>query len=624
MKKFLRRLSVTLCALALCLTCAKALSVEEALELLEENYVGEIPAAAYEAETLDELFEIIGDPYTYYMDAVKYEEFNASVEGESTVTGIGATIEYTADGILLTSFLPGSGATAAGLVPGDLIIAIDGIGCVPASDPHRNLIIGAEGTSVTLTIKHKDGSTKDYTIQRKTFQLHNTTVTVENGIGTIDCDSFGSTTVDYFYDGVEKDNKNVDAWVVDLRSNTGGLADAAVGTLGVFAGANSRLYYRLNNGSSFSTYYVADDLTDKPAIVLVNAFSASASEILSGGIRAEQAGIVVGSRTFGKGTAQVVIDKASRPDLFDGDSFKITAFRFYCSDGNTTDKIGVLPTLFVSDEYAEAVAGLLSAKKPTSKDYLTLTLNENVFYLDPAAAKASGLGDALDELLSALPPDAGIIRSTDKGEAVISTEEAVKLYADSPVQRGFSDVADSAYSTAINTLGTYGILNGVGDGNFDPNGTLTRAQLCAMLAQALNVKGKESVLFTDVPEGAWYTADVNAIASLGFVNGLGDGRFDPNGTLTQEQFIAIMGRLARFLNFHVDDFALGLSDEDLAAEQYASLASWARPSASVLTGCMGNMLYTELGSIDPSAAVTREQAAATLCNVLKTLHVLSY
>jgi C-terminal peptidase prc len=624
MKKFLRRLSVTLCALALCLTCAKALSVEEALELLEENYVGEIPAAAYEAETLDELFEIIGDPYTYYMDAVKYEEFNASVEGESTVTGIGATIEYTADGILLTSFLPGSGATAAGLVPGDLIIAIDGIGCVPASDPHRNLIIGAEGTSVTLTIKHKDGSTKDYTIQRKTFQLHNTTVTVENGIGTIDCDSFGSTTVDYFYDGVEKDNKNVDAWVVDLRSNTGGLADAAVGTLGVFAGANSRLYYRLNNGSSFSTYYVADDLTDKPAIVLVNAFSASASEILSGGIRAEQAGIVVGSRTFGKGTAQVVIDKASRPDLFDGDSFKITAFRFYCSDGNTTDKIGVLPTLFVSDEYAEAVAGLLSAKKPTSKDYLTLTLNENVFYLDPAAAKASGLGDALDELLSALPPDAGIIHSTDKGEAVISTEEAVKLYADSPVQRGFSDVADSAYSTAINTLGTYGILNGVGDGNFDPNGTLTRAQLCAMLAQALNVKGKESVLFTDVPEGAWYTADVNAIASLGFVNGLGDGRFDPNGTLTQEQFIAIMGRLTRFLNFHVDDFALALSDEDLAAEQYAPLASWARPSASVLTGCMGNMLYTELGSIDPSAAVTREQAAATLCNVLKTLHVLSY
>lgn len=623
MKQLFRRLTAALCTLALCLTSASALSVEDALRLLEDNYVDPLPAAAYEATTLDELFDAVGDPYTYYMSATDYEEFSAGVESETTVTGIGAGIEYTMNGIRITSLLDGGGAKDAGLQIDDYIIAVDGVSCVPAADAHRSLIIGEAGTYVTLTIRHPDGTTQDYRIERRTVTLHNTTVTLENGVGTIDCDSFGSQTGEYFYDGAAEYDDAARVWVVDLRSNTGGFADAAVSALGTFTGFGPKLYYRLNDGSSFYTIFLADAATDKPAIVLVNGYSASASEILSGGINALGAGIVVGSRTYGKGTAQIVLDENGYPDLFDGDSLKVTAYRFYCANGSTTDKIGVIPTICVPDAYTAAVAALLCAEKPETGDYLHFTLNDYDFYVNLDDARSEQYGNALSVLLSALPPDAPVGCMIDGAEIPLDSVLAARQYDVALDSRGFIDVASSRYATQINTLAAYGILRGVGGMRFDPARTLTRAELCAMLAQALNVTNGTGV-FSDVSSDSWYCGDVNAIASLGFVDGVGGKRFDPNGTLTQEQFIAVMGRLARFLNFHADDYALALTDEDLAGESLASLASWARASASVLTGYDGNLLYTDLDSIDPQAPVTREQAAATLCKMLKAFDILSY
>ena len=619
MKRITRRLCAVLCALALCLTSVSALSVEDALHLLEENYVDPLPAAAYEAKTLDELFAAVGDPYTYYMSAVDYEEFSAGVEKESTVTGIGAGIEYTANGIRITMLLDGGDAKDAGLQLDDYIIAIEGVSCAPAAEAHRNLIIGEAGTYVNLTVRHPDGTVQDYRLERRTVELHNTTVSAANGVGTIDCNSFGSQTESYFSEGISANSDAVDHWVVDLRSNLGGLADAAVGALGSFTGAGPKLYYRLNDGSSFYTLYLADKLTDKPVIVLVNGYTASASEILSGGIRAQDAGIVVGSRTYGKGTAQLVLDKEKYPNLFDGDSLKVTAYRFYCSDGNTTDRIGVIPTLLVDDALAADVAALLTTERPESGEFLFFTLNGCLFYVDLARSRGT---DALSELFSALPPEMVLHCEVDGAVSELDTADTAKRLGISYTDRRFTDLADSAYPTQINTMGVYGILTGDGKGHFRPDAALTRAELAALLAQALNVTGQNTGRFADVSADRWYSGDVSAITYLGFMNGVSPRYFDPNGTLTQEQFIAVMGRLARFLNFHADDYALALTEDDLAA--YDGLAAWARTEASVLTDYDGNMLYAALDAIDPHAPVTREQAAATLCNMLKTLDILSY
>ena len=626
MKKLLRRLSALLCAFALCLTPALALSVETAIKLLEANYIDALPPAAYEAKTLDELFAAIGDPYTYYMPTEQYEAFQSDIEGEFSVTGIGVAIDYSADGILITSVLPGGGAEEVGLVPGDRIIAVDGVSCAPAAAAHRDLIVGEPGTFVDLTVVRMDGTTQEFHVERRLVEIHNTNVSYENGVCTIDCDSFGSLTNDYFFFGI-LNHPDTTLWVVDLRDNPGGITDPATYTLGLLTGVGHKLFHRQNDGTTNFTAYIASQLTNKPVIVLVNGSTASAAEILAGGIRAESAGIVLGSRTYGKGSTQIVYDEYSFPEIFDGDAVKITTSRFYNGDGCTTDRVGVLPTILVDDSYVDEVLSLLSVEPFMGGEYLRLTLNGIPFYVNLNAALAGGHGDALSELLAALPPDANLTLVGGGAERRLTPEQALGQFGQTSASRCFTDVATSPYATQINTLGVYGILGGVGDGRFAPNNRLTRAQLAAMLAQALNLPNGPSDLFSDVPSGSWFAGAVGAVVSLGLMDGTGDGRFDPDAGLTQEQLITVMGRLARFLNFKVDDFADTTPEDELETDALLPFAPWARLSALTLTECIycdGNMLYTELAHIDPHTSATRAQAAATLCNILKTLRILSY
>ena len=625
MKRIIRRLSALLCILALCLTSADALSVEDAVRLLEANYVDVLPPAVYDAQTLDELFDAVGDPYTYYMSAEHYQSFQSTVEGEVSVTGIGVAIDYSSDGISITSVLPGGGAEEVGLAPGDRIIAIDGVSCVPAATAHRDLIVGEPGTFVDLTVVRADGTAQDFHVERRLVEIHNTNVSYEDGVCTIDCDSFGSLTEDYFFEGVVE-HPDTKLWVVDLRDNPGGITSPATYALGLFTGLGYKLFFRDGDNKINYNAYVASRLTDQPVIALVNGSTASSAEILSGGIRAESAGIVLGSRTYGKGSAQVVLDESAFPELFDGDALKITAYRFYNGDGCTTDRVGVLPTLLVDDRYVDDILKVLSVEQPTKSEYLRLTLNGIPFYADPAAALAGGYGDALCELLSALPPDADLALISGSGERKLTPEQALVQFGNPAASRCFTDVAISPYAAQINTLAVYGILDGDGSGHFAPNSRLTRAQLASMLARALNLAGGPSGLFSDVPAGSWFSEEIGAVVSLGLMDGTGDGCFDPDAGLTQEQLITVMGRLARFLNFKVDDFADTMPDIELGRFDLAPLSLWARLSALTLTECngYGNMLYTELAHIDPHGGVTRAQAAATLCNILKTLRILSY
>ncbi len=624
MKKLLQRFVAVFCVLTLCLTPASALTVEEALGLLEENYVDGLPAAAYEATTLDELFGALGDPYTFYMDAEQYDDFNSATEDGDTVVGLGVVAEFTAEGIRIASVLSGGGAEEAGLVPGDLIIAVGDVSCVPAGSQHRAMILGDAGTYVDITVRHEDGTTQSYHIERREVTAPNTTSSFSDGVGFINCDSFGTQTADYFYEAIDQYGDDARAWIVDLRDNPGGYSGPAVGAVGAFTGPGYMLIYRKNGVTTEYTLYRAEAMTDKPAIVLVNSRSASAAEFFSNDICSEGAGIVIGSRTYGKGTAQVLFNEENHPELFDGDSLKVTSYRFYCSGGVTTDKIGVLPTLYVNPAYASDVARLLTAEQPKRGDSLTLTLNGCTFFIDLAQAQTEEYLPAFHELLAALPPDLTVTLTSDGDSKKLTSAQLLERYGAQELDRRFTDVSENYYATEINTLGTYGILWGTGDDRFEPNGTLTRAQLCAMLAQALNRTSLIPSDYSDVPEDSWYSGYVAAMSAFGFVNGVGDGRFDPDGTLTQAQFITVMGRLARYLNCNADDYALALTDSDLSDASLANLPDWARVGAKVLTGYEGNMFFAPSDEIVPDGSVTRAQAAASLCRVLKTLGVLSY
>ena len=274
--RYLRAGAFSCAAAMLIATGAQALSVEEAREILQRSYVDKLPNAAKEAETLDELFSYTDD-YTYYMTGEEYEAFLSEVEGEVSFVGIGAEITYGETGITIVSVLKGGGAEKAGLTSGDIIIAIDGESCVPGTAEAREKLLGDERTQVTLTVLRTDGSEKDFTVTRTLITQTNTTVSVADGVGYIDCDSFGSQTGTYFQDGVRKNNSAVRAWVVDLRGNGGGLTSAAVTALGTFAGKGDLAYFVDRDGDAIPERYAGADLTDKPAIVLMNAGSASAS-----------------------------------------------------------------------------------------------------------------------------------------------------------------------------------------------------------------------------------------------------------------------------------------------------------------------------------------------------------
>lgn len=630
MKHIIRRLLAALCVLGLLTASASALSVEQALGLLEEYYVNPIPAEAYEVESLDELFALLGDPYTFYLSAEEYQAFLDSVESTETVTGIGAAIQYTDEGILLVNVLAGSGAEDAGLVDGDLIVAVEGTSCVPAGEAHRTMLVGEAGTYVTVTVRHADGAQEDFRIQRRTLVIHNTeTKLLEGGVGYIDCNSFGSETGDYFAGGIEQYDGDARIWIVDLRGNPGGTTGSAVEAAGAFTGSGILLYLRDQAGSYYYSIYFEDYLTADPVIVLTDPNSASASEVFAGDIRDARAGISVGTRTFGKGVAQIVLDQEERPELFDGDALKVTAYRFYSLNGNTTDKIGVIPTVLLEDTDAEAAALALCAEAPEIPDgQLKVELAGWTFYIDPTACEE----DTLSSLLGALAPDVPMWLGVDGVWAPITTAMALEHFGAEDHCRWFTDVSGSEYADAINTLATYGILQGDQSGAFRPQDTITRGEVCALLAQAFGITYVGEGTFSDVPDGKWFAGSVNAMAAMELMNGKENGLFDPYATMTNQEFFTVLGRLAAFLNFNAEAYADALDQAALDADPaLAGYAAWARPGVGMMTGMLSdgegnhlNLLYDDPDAIDPQAPILREQAAGTLCNLLRNMGILVY
>lgn len=630
MKKYLSRLLAALLAVILLAVPASALTVEQALELLEETYYFGVPEEAYEAQSLDELFQILGDPYTGYMDQEEYAAFLELVEDTVDTVGIGVEIYYTEDGMLIDRVLSGGSALEGGLQAGDLIVAIDGSPCVPALEEHRKRIQGAEGTQVTVTVL-REGETRDYVLTRRPIHIPNTEFTLlEGGVGYVDCNSFGVDTAQLLSQGLKQYDSQVSCWLLDLRDNVGGYVDSAMDMLSALSGPGRYLYFEDSDG--YVTGFVRTDsaLTQKPLILLVNRESASASELVTSAVRDMDRGIVVGSRTFGKGIAQSVLDEETDPDYFDGDCLKVTSARFYSAGGNSNHMMGVIPTLLVDDGYAEAVAAALAKGGETGSQLCVLSGGTR-FYVDPEAGD-----DVLAALLEAIPPQVSVFYSAGGTFFPFTPAEAAERMGLDMDSRWFTDVGDSPYAAAIDALGVYRLLNGAAPGVFNPEGELTRGQLCVMLARVLNVSWDGPSGFSDVARDAWYGPSVNAMAELGLVDGVGGGKFDPDSPVTQQQLLAILGRTARYLNIGLEAYGREL---EAAAEEgslpldmqgsLAAYADWARNGVAVLAwgledalGGYDDMLYAPLGSIDPAAPVLREEAAAGMYAVLSGLEIL--
>lgn len=617
MKRFAKILIAVVLTVAMLFSTASALTVEEALEFLEIYYLKEIPEEVHEAEDLDELFGLLGDPYTYYMSEEEYRGFVSSVEGTVNLVGIGVSIQYTAEGILVLEALKHGPAKEAGIQAGDLIIAVDGISCVPAEEKHRAMVLGEEGTEVVVTVL-RGGVTQNYTLKRAPVVIPNTEAEVLDGhIGYISCASFGSDTGLLFKTNVEALDKTVDCWLVDMRNNGGGYTDAAVATLGVFIGPGQHLFLKSAQGYLYFYGYEQEASTQKPAVVLVNENSASAAEAFAAGMRDHRAAIIVGSRTFGKGTAQVIFDNETNPEVFGDDALKVTAYRFYSGAGITNDGVGVIPTLLVSDQYAYEVAmAICGSEGDTPENTLRLVVDQWDISLDHTAMSREALG----ALLETLYPNAALYLYENGAEIRCSVDAVAQKLGVSYESRWFTDVENSRFANAINTLATYDVLERGEDGRFYPERELTRAEACAMLSRALGLEGSTTSHFDDLSADDPCTPYINAMAELGLVLGRGDGCFYPNEILNQQEFFVLLARVARYLNIALEIEAEEDWDNQMEAAGRLGFARWARDSVVLLNKM--NALNTTSQKLIPSAPVLREEAAANLCSVFMGTGVL--
>lgn len=358
---------------------------EEAKYLIKNNYVYEVPDSYLDVPTIKDMVKNLNDPYSMYLTAEEYQDFVNRINME--FSGIGVYIDMVAEGVKVISVIDGSPAEDAGLMEGDIITAADGhsLAGLP-SDTAVSYIRGEEGSTVNLQVK-RDGNIHTYNIVRKII----ITPTIrgemlEGDIAYIGISSFGDTTTQEFRSKLEELKKeNPKSFIVDLRNNGGGYLNTAIDLGGNFIGGQSVVLTRDRNNEE-TVYYSpgSAEVIDKPIMLLVNEYSASASEILAGAIKDYEKAFIVGTKTYGKGSVQ------SMYQLSDNSVLKLTVQKFYSPNGNVIDKTGITPDFEVDGVDSLSAAYLLSGSSGNSlskKGFVKVKLGSKEFEIELEKAR---------------------------------------------------------------------------------------------------------------------------------------------------------------------------------------------------------------------------------------------
>ncbi len=634
MTRLLKRIAAAGLALTFLLAPAvQAITPDQLKDLLQEYYLNDIPQAAMEAETVEDIINALGDPYTAYMTAEEYARYEASFS-DGSLSGIGVQGVYTDEGMLLVGTYEGSPADSLGLTAGDLILHVEGGPEVQTAEEISVLLRGDEGTEVTFQVRHADGSEETFTTRRAMIIIPTTTTQyMEDGtIGAILTSSFGEDSQKYFVEGTEGKDE-VSLWIVDLRNNIGGNVDSAVQSTGVFLGKGTMAYLRASGDDLYRYVSTQDSTTLYPAISLVSTGTASSAEIFSAAMKDWSAGMLIGSNTFGKGVAQVVLTEEQLPDiLVDGEALRITAYQSYSANGNAIQNIGVIPDLLVDPSHADEIALLFTSIEPSGDKtgWARLHLGGWRWYLDLSQAADEATASYFGEMLSAVPPGCNVYLGTKDDWKEATVDEIVQASGATNYEpRRFKDAEGSDCQHAADTLYTYGILLGMGDGTYQPDSGLTRAQLCALLVQAMNLPAADSQKdFDDVSPNSWYSPYVKAAQAAGYVEGIGNNKFAPNAQVTHEQLITVLGRMSAELNLTYRLTSKSVPEDTGVPDSYSS---WSRPWAWLLALSLHNvlgmpitMLYAPLEDIDPKAPATRGETAQILYNILYSTDIIPY
>lgn len=365
------------------------------LSILQENYVEEIKAKeAIEGAIQGLLLSL--DPHSSYMKAESYQEFRNETQG--SFTGIGIEITLRDNVITVISPIADTPAAKAGIKAHDKIMRINGESTKNFTPLDAvKLLRGPKGSSVTISI-FRDGfkELQDIELIRDTIPLQSVkSFVLKPGFGYIRISNFQSHTTREFKDHLAQlqEKSPLQGLVLDLRNNPGGLLNQAVSLTDIFLDEGLIVYTRGRNKDQDLTYEAHKNKSrlEFPLVLLVNEGSASASEIVAGAIQDHQRGVIVGSKTFGKGSVQTIIP------LPDGAGLRMTTARYYTPKGRSIQATGIIPDVEVA--YAEYVPEENNAR-PGSTIYREEDLNNHITNKDAAeGAAAAELEEEIQKML---------------------------------------------------------------------------------------------------------------------------------------------------------------------------------------------------------------------------------
>lgn len=314
----------------------------DAYQTILKNYPDKLDTSKLVESAIEGMMSSIGDKYTTYNDVDGATTFNETVSG--TYEGIGCLVTTTENGIQIIEVFDDSPASKAGLKEKDIIKKIDGQDFSDkTSSDMVNYIKESDKKEIKITIQ-RDSEEKEVKLKRQKLEVPTVTTKIyENNdkkIGYIDISIFSSVTDKQFKEKLkELEKKEIDGLIIDVRDNNGGYLNVVTNIASNLLKKGDIIYKLEKSNKKVETK--KDTTKEKrtyPIAVLVNAGSASASEILASAIKESYKGFVVGTNTYGKGTVQQTMN------LEDGSMIKYTIENWLTPNGNWINEVGVTPT----------------------------------------------------------------------------------------------------------------------------------------------------------------------------------------------------------------------------------------------------------------------------------------
>lgn len=406
--------------------------LDEIRQLVQKHYVDEVPESVLSKGTSKEIMKGL-DVHSVYMSKAEYAAFMNGIE--QRIVGIGVVLEEDLNGVKVLSVIKDGPASSAGIVAGDLLTHADGVSLkgksIQAAIP---LISGEENTEVVLAIERmKEGRIVKLTKTIRRAEIHLPTVEYEmlgGNIGYIRLNSFAGDSSKELARAISKLGK-ADSYIFDIRNNGGGYITAAQEVAGFFPDVKEAFQLREKNKEP-SIYPAVNqkEQIEGPVSLLVNEFSASASEMLAVNLKEVGAATVYGQNTYGKGTMQTMYA------FSDGSVLKLTTARFYSPKGIAVNGVGIYPDVVtnVGEELTTAHFDHLMLKV---KGYMHLSSLENV---NPAKTFTVQMTKDMD--WSAI--DRSVIELVELGgkeipvKVIVKNNKTVELIPEHPLASGAS------------------------------------------------------------------------------------------------------------------------------------------------------------------------------------------